>query len=743
MMSRKVETVRSSFPVTGMTCASCARSVEMGLCRVPGVQSASVNLANNTAQVEYAPAEVAPEDLKKALQSIGYDLILEETSGEAVTQRQQRRHDVMRQRVIGALLLAIPLVVLGMFFMDAPGVNYAMWALATPLVFWFGRSFFVNAWKQARHGTASMDTLVSLSTGIAYVFSVFNTLYPAFWQRRGLEAHVYFEAAGVVIAFVLLGKWLEERAKAQTSSAIKKLMGLQPQTVTRLLPNGRVEEVPTATVAVGDLLLVRSGEKVPVDGRVLSGRSHVDESMLTGEPVPVAKGPGDTLWAGTVNQHSPLQLRAEQVGADTLLAQIIRTVEEAQGSKAPVQRLVDRVAALFVPVVILIAAAALAAWWLWGGDDGFVRGLLAFVTVLVIACPCALGLATPTAIMVGIGKGAEQGILIKDAESLELAHRIQVLALDKTGTLTAGKPSVEGILWVEEPPPAPWLDVLYSLERQTQHPLADAIAAHLESQAMPVPLSDVEQLPGQGVRARFRGTCVFAGNRALLDAEGLTLPTALAQAAERWERESRTLVFFAKADQVLAVIAVTDPIQTSAMPAVRQLREMGIEVWLLTGDNAQSAQAVAEALGIEHVRARLMPADKEAFVREQQQRGKVVAMVGDGINDSQALARADVGIAMGRGTDIAMDVAHMTLMSNDLRKIPQAIRLSRQTVHTLRQNLFWAFVYNIIGIPIAAGVLYPAYGFMLNPMLAGAAMALSSVSVVSNSLRLKWMGLAV
>ncbi len=740
MIDKKAETVRRSFPVTGMTCASCARSVEMGLCRVPGVQSVSVNLANNTAQVEYAPAEVATEDLRKALQSIGYDLILEETSGEAVTQRQQRRHDVMRQRAIGALLLAVPLVILSMFFMDAPGVNYVMWALATPLIFWFGRSFFVNAWKQARHGTASMDTLVSLSTGIAYVFSVFNTLYPAFWLRRGLEAHVYFEAAGVVIAFVLLGKWLEEQAKAQTSSAIKKLIGLQPQTVTRLLPDGRVEEVPTAAVAVGDLLLVRAGEKVPVDGRILSGQSHVDESMLTGEPVPVAKGPGDALWAGTVNQHSPLQLRAEQVGADTLLAQIIRTVEEAQGSKAPVQRLVDRVAALFVPVVILIAAAALAAWWLWGGDDGFVRGLLAFVTVLVIACPCALGLATPTAIMVGIGKGAEQGILIKDAESLELAHRIQVLALDKTGTLTVGKPAVEGILWAEAPPPAPWPDVLYSLERQTQHPLANAIATHLESQAMPVPLSNVEQLPGQGVRAQFQGMRVLAGNRALLHAEGLTLPAALARAAERWEREARTLVFFAKSDEVLAVIAITDPIQTSAMPAIRQLREMGIEVWLLTGDNVQSAQAAAEALGIEHVRARLMPADKEAFVREQQQRGKVVAMVGDGINDSQALARADVGIAMGRGTDIAIDVAHMTLMGNDLRKIPEAIRLSRQTVRTLRQNLFWAFVYNIIGIPIAAGALYPAYGFMLNPMLAGAAMALSSVSVVSNSLRLKWIG---
>lgn len=738
MATEKAAIVREQYQVTGMTCASCARSVETGLCRMPGVRSASVNLANNSVQVEYVSSEASPEDLKKALQGIGYDLIIEGKGEATANEYQEHRYDALRRRVMGALLLAVPLVLLGMFFMNAPGANYLMWALTTPLVFWFGRSFFINAWKQARHGVATMDTLVALSTGIAYTFSVFNTLNPAFWQSRGLEAHVYFEAAGVVIAFVLLGKWLEERAKAQTSSSIKKLMGLQPQTVMRLLPDGQTEEVPTATVVVGDLLLVRPGEKVPVDGVVHSGRSHVDESMLSGEPIPVAKGPGDRLWAGTVVQHSPLQLRAEQVGADTLLAQIIRTVEEAQGSKAPVQRMVDRVAAVFVPIVILIALASLAAWWLWGGNDGLVRGLLAMVTVLVIACPCALGLATPTAIMVGIGKGAEKGILIKNAESLELAHRIQVLALDKTGTLTAGKPTVEAILWADDLPAGPWADVFYSLERQTQHPLAEAIAAHLESEAMPVPVAEVEQLPGLGVRAYFRNARILAGNRPLLAAEGLMLPATLARAAERWEREAKTVVFFAYADRVLAAAAIADPVQTSAAPAVRQLRELGIDVWLLTGDNAQSAQAVAQTLGIEHVRAGLMPADKEAFVREQQAQGKVVAMVGDGINDSQALARADVSIAMGRGTDIAMDVAHMTLMSSDLRKIPEAIRLSRQTVRTLRQNLFWAFVYNVIGIPIAAGVLYPTYGFMLNPMFAGGAMALSSVSVVSNSLRLKW-----
>ncbi len=738
MAETSVENLRQQFPVIGMTCASCARSVEIGLRRVPGVRSATVNLATNTAQVEYAPAEVTPTMLKEALQHIGYDLIVEPQGEQVAEEEQRRRLTTLRQKAVGALLLAAPLAALSMLFMDSPGLNYLLWALCTPLVFWFGRSFFVNAWKQARHSTVTMDTLVALSTGIAYAFSAFNTVYPEFWHHRGLEAHVYFEAAGVVIAFVLLGKWLEERAKAQTSSSIRKLMHLQPQIVARLLPDGRTEDIPTAEVAVGDLLLVRPGERVPVDGTVHSGHSYVDESMLTGEPMPVSKGPGDRLWTGTVNQHSPLQLRAQQVGKDTLLAQIIRTVAEAQGSKAPVQRLVDRVAAVFVPIVILIALAALGAWWLWGGAEGWVRGVLALVTVLVIACPCALGLATPTAIMVGIGKGAERGILIKNAESLELAHRIQVLAIDKTGTLTAGKPIVEEICWDKVLPEGPWADILYSLEEQTQHPLAAAIAKHLESQAMPVPLSEIEQLPGKGVRARFRGEVVLAGNEALVQAEGMALSEHLAQAVARWKSQAKTVVFFAGAHRVLAAIAVSDPIQHSAAPAVEQLRRMGVEVWLLTGDHPQSARAVADALGIARVRAGLLPAEKEAFVREQQAAGKVVAFVGDGINDSQALARADVSIAMGGGTDIAIDVAHMTLMGNDLRKVPEAIHLSRQTVRTIRQNLFWAFIYNIIGIPIAAGVLYPAFGFTLSPAFAGAAMALSSVSVVSNSLRLRW-----
>lgn len=734
-------TVRKQFPVLDMTCAACAVSVESVLSGQPGVVSAAVNFAAQTVVVEYVPGIVAPAALKQALQGIGYDLVVEETeeAREEVEQIHLRRYNDLRRRTILAIALAIPLGILGMFFMDLPYIEYLLWALATPLVLWLGRSFFINAWKQARHRSANMDTLVALSTGIAYIFSVFNTLFPEFWHRRGLHAHVYFEAAGIVIAFILLGKLLEERAKSNTSSAIKKLMGLQPKTVVIVHEGGHTMEIPVAQVRIGNVLLVKPGEKVPVDGTVQSGSSYVDESMLSGEPVPVPKGAGDRVLAGTINQKGSFQFRAEKVGGDTLLAQIIRMVQEAQGSKAPVQKLVDRIAAVFVPVVIGIALAALGAWWILGGENGLTHGLLAMVTVLVIACPCALGLATPTAIMVGVGKGAEQGILIKDAESLELAHRIQAVVLDKTGTITAGKPAVEALLWTNDLEDAGWQNVLYSLEKNSEHPLADAVVAYLKDQATPVDLDKVESLTGKGIAAEYRGQKVFAGNRALIQENRLAITETLEQQAALWENEAKTVIWFANHLQTLAIAAIADPVKPASAQAVQQLQRMGVEVYLLTGDNRQTAAAVAARVGIAQFRAEVLPADKDQFVLELQRAGKIVAMVGDGINDSQALARADVSIAMGKGSDIAMDVAKMTLMSSDLSKIPAAIRLSRHTVTTIRQNLFWAFIYNIIGIPIAAGVLYPLNGFLLNPMLAGAAMALSSVSVVSNSLRLKWL----
>ncbi|GAB4487366.1 MAG: heavy metal translocating P-type ATPase [Saprospiraceae bacterium] len=733
-------TVRQQFPVTNMTCAACAVSVESVLGHQPGVVSAAVNFATQSVLVEYEPAKISPDDMKKVLQSIGYDLIVAEPEAakEEAENIQRKHYEDLLHRTIWAIILAVLLGILEMFFIGLPYVEYVMWAISTPLVLWLGRSFFINAWKQARHCSANMDTLVALSTGIAYVFSIFNTLFPEFWHSRGLHAHVYFEAAGFVVAFILLGKLLEERTKANTSSAIKKLMGLQPKTVTIVHSGGYTMEIPVAQVRIGDLLLVKPGEKIPVDGIIESGESYVDESMLSGEPVAVAKSAGDRVLAGTINQKGSFQFKAEKVGGDTLLAQIIRMVQEAQGSKAPVQKLVDRIAAVFVPVVIVIALVAFGTWWMLGGENGLTQGLLAMMTVLVIACPCALGLATPTAIMVGMGKGAEQGILIKDAESLELAHRIQAVVLDKTGTITVGKPVVKNLIWAEKTDSARWQNVLFSLEKKSEHPLAEAVVAYLEGQAKPVHLEKIESITGKGIIAEFEGKKVFAGNLALMQEHGLTFPENLQTASALQEKEANTVIYFANSQQILALAAIADPVKPSSAEAVRELRDMGIEVYLLTGDNHRTAAAVAEQAGIRHFQAEVLPADKEAFVRQLQQQGKIVAMVGDGINDSQALARADVSIAMGKGSDIAMDVAKMTLMSSDLGKIPAAIRLSRHTVAAIRQNLFWAFIYNVIGIPIAAGVLYPVNGFLLNPMIAGAAMALSSVSVVSNSLRLKW-----
>lgn len=718
-----------------MSCAACAGSVESMLGAQPGIMSVAVNFANNTALVEYAPEQADPAAWKKAIQSIGYDLLTDDAK-ETLAEYQQAHYKTLRTKTRLAVAFSIPLVIIGMFFMNMPYANYIMWALSTPVVLIFGRQFFINAWKQARHGKANMDTLVALSTGIAYIFSVFNTVNPDFWHSRGLHAHVYFEAAAVVIAFILLGKMLEEKAKASTSSAIKKLMGLQPNTVVRIGANGAEEVVPLADVQVNDLLIVKPGEQVPVDGTLASGRSYVDESMITGEPVPVSKAEGDTVFAGTLNQKGSFRFHAKQVGSDTLLAQIIRKVEEAQGSKAPVQKLVDKIAGIFVPVVIGIAVLAFFAWFIWGGSNGLTQGLLALVTVLVIACPCALGLATPTAIMVGMGKGAENGILIKDAESLEKAYRVEALILDKTGTITEGRPEVAGESWRGNGDRLQYGAVLAGLEAQSEHPLADAVVRYFPLD--PVRLEHFESLTGRGVQGTFKGQTFYAGNRALLDEHNITVTDTLQQQADKWLEQAHTVIWFANDKEALAAIAIADKVKAGSAAAVQRLQQMGVEVYMLTGDNAQTAAAVAKETGIRHFKAGLLPADKADFIKTLQLQGKTVAMVGDGINDSHALAQADVSIAMGKGTDIAMDVAMMTLISSDLQQIPKAIRLSRKTVRLIRQNLFWAFIYNVIGIPLAAGVLYSSTGFILNPMIAGAAMALSSVSVVSNSLRLKW-----
>ena len=732
-----------------MSCAACAVSVESMLKATAGVQDAGVNYANQSAWVEYDPAATTPEALRQTVQSIGYDLVIEKEADARQQQEasQQRRYTTLKRQTIGASILAGFVVLLGMvvmpfFTINHTLLNWVMLLLTAPVVFGFGRQFFVNAYKQARHGRANMDTLVALSTGIAFGFSTFNTIYPEFWTRQGLDAHVYFEAAAVVIAFILLGKFLEERAKSNTGSAIKKLIGLQPKTV-RVLIDGVEQDVPAERVYIGQTVVVRPGERIPVDGRVLTGQSFVDESMISGEPVAVDKQTGDRVFAGTINQKGSFQFAAEQVGSQTVLAQIIRRVQEAQGSKAPIQHLVDRIAGVFVPVVLGIALLTMVVWMVFVGENAFSQGLLAAVTVLVIACPCALGLATPTAIMVGVGKGAENNILIKDAESLERGRQVTAVVLDKTGTITEGKPDVTDWFWtVELRQQNTYQSVLLSMEAQSEHPLAEAVVRALSAKAVErVPLSGFDSMTGQGITALADGSRFWVGNRAVVDGRGLTVPSALSERVEQWQTDTKTVIYFLDETQVLAALAIADRVKETSRQAIAQLQSQHIAVYMLTGDNFRTAEAVARQVGITNVKAEVLPTDKANFVKQLQANGQVVAMVGDGINDAQALAQANLSIAMGRGSDIAIDVAQITLITSDLTAVPRALQLSRRTVQTIRQNLFWAFIYNLIGIPIAAGVLYPAFGFLLNPMIAGAAMALSSVSVVTNSLRLRSVNL--
>ncbi len=732
--------IKKQYPVTGMSCASCAANVESTLKKQPGILNASVNLASQTATIEFSPVVILPQAIRESVTSIGYDLITDE-SGNArkeVENIELSRYKSLRRRTIWAIILAVPLVLISMIFMNIPFSSYIMWFLASPIVIWLGRGFFINAWKQIRHGSATMDTLVSLSTGIAYLFSVFNTLFPGFWHSRGLHAHVYFEAAGVIIALILLGRLLEARARANTSASIKKLIGLQPKTLFKVMKDGSVKEFLISAIREGDTILARPGEKIAVDGIVTEGASYVEESMITGEPVAVLKEQGTKVYAGTVNQKGSFHYKAEKVGSDTLLSSIIRMVEVAQGSKAPVQKLVDRIAGIFVPVVVMISVVTFAAWIWLGGDNGVIQGLLSMITVLVIACPCALGLATPTALMVGIGKGAENNILIKDAEALEQAYRMNALVLDKTGTITEGKPSVEIIEWLPGKDIKLNRNILFSLESHSEHPLAGAVVSFLEDKAEKITVTDIESITGKGITGVHNRIRYYAGGLRLMSETGIVPEGNFRKLADKWEDDAKSVIFFSDNSGILAMLAVTDKIKPGSREAVEKLKKSGIEVYMITGDNEKTARSVAEKTGIEKYEAQMLPSDKAEFISKLQSRNKIVGMVGDGINDSQALATADVSIAMGKGSDIAIDAAKMTLISSDLSIIPSAIRLSRNTVKTIRQNLFWAFIYNVIGIPIAAGVLYPLNGFLLNPMIAGAAMALSSISVVTNSLRLRY-----
>jgi len=732
---------KERYAVDGMSCAMCAKNVETTLSSLEGVQEARVNFADSSVQVAFHPVQVQPQQMKQAIDEIGYKLVIEkdELTPEKIEAREAQHLKKARQKMLGALLLAAPVFVLAMFLPNFPYANYIMLIMTIPVLGWFGRDFFIVAWKQLKKGTTNMDTLVALGTGSAFLFSTFNTFFPEFLRQRGLTPHVYFEAAVVIVALILLGRFFEERAKSRTSDSLKKLIGLQAKKA-RVIREDEEVEIPIDQVQAGDKLRIKPGEKIPVDGIIRSGSSTIDESMLTGEPVPVEKAKEDKVIGATLNKTGSFTMEAQKVGAQTMLAQIINLVKEAQNSKAPVQKLADKIASIFVPTVIIIALISAGIWYFVGPDPQLTHAFVILVTVLIISCPCALGLATPTAIMVGIGKGAEQGILIKDASSLEKARNLDVVVVDKTGTITKGAPELQEWNWHETAhiDKTQLMQLVLGIENQSEHPYADAITKYLRAQKVqPFEVEDFNSLTGRGVEATYQEYKLLIGNERLLQEQDVTMPEELRKQTHETQAHGITTIFIAYNLQLTAHLAIADPIKKNSKDAVAHLHKMGIEVHMLTGDNKGTAAYIAKQAGIDKVQAEVMPEDKLAYVKQLQRNGKQVAMVGDGINDSPALAQAEIGMAMGQGTDVAIESADITLVRGDLKKITEAIRLSSRTYQTIKENLFWAFFYNIIAIPVAAGALYPINGFMLNPMIAGGAMAFSSISVVLNSLRLK------
>ncbi|WP_439483255.1 heavy metal translocating P-type ATPase [Cyclobacterium plantarum] len=724
-------------PVSGMSCAACALSIESTLKQSPGIKSATVNYATQAATLVLDEDSADLSQARKNVQDIGYELLIELQEKEHAEELQKMAHKQLRKNTIAAGILAFPVFIIGMFWMSLPYGNWIMWALTTPVLFVFGKSFFINAYKQSKAKKANMDTLVALSTGIAYIYSTFNTFFPQWLENRGLEPHVYFETAAVIVFFILLGRLLESGAKAGTSEALKKLIGLQPKELI-LIKDGKEILSPVSDAGMGEIVLVKPGQKIPLDGLVTGGESFVDESMLTGEPIPVAKHDGEAVFAGTINQKGSLQFKITKTAADTLLASIISRVKQAQGSKAPIQKMVDKVTAVFVPTVLVVALITFLVWTFSGIDDAALRGMLSAITVLVIACPCALGLATPTAIMVGIGKAASMGILIKDAESLETGKKTDVLILDKTGTITRGTPKVNKVIWGNGGEENKHQPIFQALESKSEHPLAAAIAQHFQSPKTQLPLTNFQSATGKGVQAVHEGKIYRIGTLKWLTSAGIAKDKSLIQNGEQMLEMGDIVVYMAVDNNLVGIVAIADQIKEESQKAIAAIQKMGITVHMLTGDQEKTAAAVASAVGIKKFKSGMLPEDKGKYIQELKSQGHVVAMAGDGINDSEALVLADLGIAMGTGTDIAMETAKATLMHSSLMDIPKLLHLSKDTVNTIRQNLFWAFVYNIIGIPLAAGLLYPFSGFLLNAMIAGAAMALSSVSVVSNSLRLKF-----
>jgi len=722
--------IKNVFPVTGMACAACAGSVETMIASLPGVSEASVNYAGANVHVAYDPETISPADFVKAVESIGYGLIIdEENLEEKLTDIEFKHFRELKWKLWVAGIFTLPVFILSMFHIfHLEYKNWILMALSVPVIVFSGSEFYLNSWKQARHRMVNMDTLVALSTGIAFIFSVLNTIFPSIFLSAGLQPHVYYESATVIIAFILTGKFLEERSKSKASSVIRSLMGLQPKTLT-VKRDGAEMELPLSMVAPGDEVMIRPGDRIPVDGIVINGDSYIDESMISGEPIPVFKTTDANVFAGTLNKNGNLIITASKTGKNTLLAGIIAMVQEAQSAKPPIQKLADKIASVFVPIVLVIAAITFIIWWIMGPQPSITFAFLTTISVLIIACPCALGLATPTALMAGIGRGASQGILIRNASSLETACKINAVIFDKTGTLTTGKPVVTKSQWFKDDEILKQL--LFSLEKRSGHPLAYAIASFYEGLPL-LAVENFQDIPGKGVKANYQNYNCLVGNKALMVENGIELTVGT---------EDENSVYFACNKEIVASFSIEDTLRDNALEAVNKLKKEGIEVYMLTGDKEATASAMAEKAGITNYFAGVLPAEKNHFVKDLRQKGYKVAMVGDGINDSAAMAEADLGIAMATGSDIAIDSAGIIIMQGDLRAVAQAIRLSKDTVRIIRQNFFWAFFYNIVAIPIAAGALYPATGFLLSPMIAGAAMAMSSVTVVTNSLRLKRINL--
>lgn len=736
--------MKKTFSIKGMHCASCVMALEGSLSKVPGVSRANVNLATEKATVDYDPAQVTDQHLASAVANVGYQARITEEVQSEDSEKAERQQEMkqLKTKVIVSLILGV-FILWGSFpglMNTAPGILRNFWVqlvLALPVQFWAGFSFYRAAVVSIKHRTANMDTLVALGTTVAFAYSTVVVFFPHIIASIGIHAEPYFDVSTIIIGLILLGRYFEARAKAGTSEAIKKLIGLQAKTA-RVVRDGKELDIPINEVVIGDIIRVRPGEKVPVDGVIVEGESSIDESMVTGESIPVDKTKGDTVVGATINKTGTFTFKATKVGADTMLAQIIKLVEEAQGSKAPIQRLADLVSSYFVPIVIMLALATFVVWYDVGPQPAFLFAILNTVAVLIIACPCAMGLATPTAIMVGTGKGAEHGILIKDAESLETAHKITTVVFDKTGTLTKGKPEVTDVVGDK---PDEVLQVAASIEEGSEHSLAESIVAEAKKRNLNRSLvSKFKAIPGHGVEGVIENKRIVLGNRRLMTKENITIQEK-EQEIERLESEGKTVMLLAVENKLAGLIAVADTLKDSAAEGITALKKLGVEAVMITGDNERTAQAIAKQVGIDRVLAEVLPDQKEAEVRKLQAQGKKVAMVGDGINDAPALAVADVGIAMGTGTDVAIEAADITLINKDLRSVAKAIELSRKTMKTIKLNLIWAFGYNVILIPVAMGVLYPMWGILMNPIFASAAMALSSISVVGNSLLLKKVNL--